>query len=151
MFDLFRRKRKLFNDDDQAMIIDAIRQAEQRTSGEVRVYVENRCSYMDAIDRAVELFNRMGMANTKERNAVLVYVALRDHQLAIFGDEGIHLKVGQTYWNQEVFKMIRDFNRENYALGIAHCVKDIGEALRLYFPYTDRDKNELTDEIEFGR
>lgn len=151
MFGLFRRKRQLFNDTDQAMIVEAIRKAEQLTSGEIRVYVESRCSYMDALDRAIEIFGQMGMANTKERNAVLVYVALKDHQLAVFGDEGIHQKVGPVYWKQEVIKMIRDFNRENYAMGIAHCVEDIGDALKHHFPYLHTDKNELTDDIEFGR
>ncbi len=151
MFGFFRRKRKLFNDADQAMIVEAIRKAELRTSGEVRVYVESRCSYMDALDRAVEIFNEMGMADTKERNAVLVYVALRDHQLAVYGDEGIHQKVGPAYWKNEVIKMVRDFNRENYAQGIAHCIEDIGDALQHHFPYLHSDKNELTNDIEFGR
>ena len=151
MFSLFRRKRMLFKPEEQSLITAAIQKAERCTSGEVRVYVESRCSYMDALDRAVEIFAKMGMFATQERNAVLVYVALKDHQLAVFGDEGIHKKVGQEYWNKEVSKMIRDFNRDNYVEGIAGCVEDIGEALEKHFPYTDKDKNELSDEIEFGR
>ena len=150
MFSFFKRK-KLFSDEEQQVITAAIREAEQRTSGEVRVYVESRCSYMDALDRAVEIFGQMGMQHTKERNAVLVYVAIKDHQLAVFGDQGIHQKVGTDYWNTEVFKMIHAFNRENYALGIAGCVKDIGQALKEFFPYTKEDKNELSDDIQFGR
>lgn len=151
MFGFLRRKRKLFTDEEQARIVEAIRKAEQRTSGEVRVFVESRCSYMDALDRALEIFNEMEMANTKERNGVLIYVALRDHQLAVYGDEGIHQKVGDDYWKKEVFGMIRDFNRDNYAEGIAQCVEDIGDALQHHFPYTKGDKNELSDDIEFGR
>lgn len=151
MFGLFRRKKKFFTDIEQAMIVEAIRQAERRTSGEVRVYVESRCSYMDALDRAIELFAELGMTSTKERNGVLVYVALKDHQLAVYGDEGIHQKVGGTWWKQEVMKMIREFNQEDYALGIAHCVQDIGNALQHHFPYDRADRNELTDDIEFGR
>jgi Predicted membrane protein len=65
--------------------------------------------------------------------------------------KGIHKKVGNEYWSREVMKMIRDFNRENYAQGIAGCVDDIGKALQQFFPYTDNDKNELSDEIQFGR
>ena len=151
MFGFLRRKRRFFTDTEQALIVEAIRKAEQRTSGEVRVFVESRCSYMDALDRALEIFNEMKMSETKERNAVLVYVALRDHQLAVYGDEGIHQRVGNDYWKHEVFKMIRDFNRENYAEGIAHCVEDVGDALQHHFPYTKGDRNELTDDIEFGR
>jgi uncharacterized membrane protein len=151
MFSLFRRKKKFFSDEEQHMIISAIQKAERCTSGEVRVYVENRCSYMDALDRAVEIFAELNMQTTRERNAVLVYVALKDHQLAVFGDQGIHQKVGTDYWNTEVIKMIHDFNRDNYALGIAGCVEDIGHALQEYFPYTDKDENELSDEIQYGR
>lgn len=151
MFSIFRRKKRFFSPEDEQLIVQAIRDAERSTSGEVRVYVESRCSYVDALDRAVELFAEMGMQATRERNAVLVYVAVKDHQLAVFGDEGIHQKVGPDYWNTEVLKMIRDFNRENYAVGIAGCVEDIGQALQEHFPYTDKDTNELSDEIHFGR
>src|SRR5688572_16552242 len=150
MFSFLKRKKQFFSPEEQRLIISAIQNAERCTSGEVRVYVESRCSYMDALDRAVELFGQMGMQATKERNAVLVYVAVKDHQLAVFGDEGIHRKVGPDYWNTEVIKMIRDFNRDDYALGIAGCVEDIGRALQEHFPYTDKDTNELSDEIHFG-
>jgi uncharacterized membrane protein len=151
MFSFFRRKRKLFTDEEQQVIVSAIQEAEKNTSGEVRVFVESRCSFVDALDRAVEVFAEMGMQATKDRNGVLVYVALKDQQLAVFGDEGIHQKVGTDYWNEEVGKMIRAFNRENYAKGIAGCVIDIGNALKQFFPYTSDDTNELSDEIQFGR
>jgi uncharacterized membrane protein len=151
MFSLFNRKKKFFSPEEQQLIVTAIQQAERRTSGEVRVYVESRCSYMDALDRAIEVFTQMGMHATEERNGVLVYVAIRDHQLAVLGDEGIHRKVGNEFWNNEVMKMLRDFNRDNYAHGIAGCVDDIGRALQQHFPYTDKDKNELSDDIHFGR
>lgn len=151
MFSLFRRKKKFFSGEEQQLIVDAIRQAERSTSGEIRVYVESRCSYMDALDRAVEIFAEMGMQATKERNGVVLYVAIKDRQLAVFGDEGIHHKVGTDYWNDEVNKMIRAFNRENFAEGIAKCISDIGNALQHFFPYTDKDENELSDEIQFGR
>lgn len=149
MFSLFK-KRPLLSADEQLVVVAAIKEAERATSGEVRVYVEKRCSYIDALDRAVEIFQQMNMQATRERNAVLVYIALKDHQLAVYGDEGIHQKVGTAYWYEEVNKMIRDFNRENYAQGIAGCVIDIGKALQHFFPYTDKDENELSDEIQFG-
>jgi uncharacterized membrane protein len=151
MFSIFKRKPKFFSPEEQAVITKAIQEAERCTSGEVRVYVESRCSYMDALDRAIELFGEMRMYATEERNGVLVYIAVKDHQLAVFGDEGIHRKVGSEYWNREVEKMLKDFNRQDYAKGIAGCVEDIGQALQQFFPYTDKDKNELSDEIQFGR
>jgi len=146
------RKKEIFTEEEKQLIINAIQQAEQRTSGEVRVFVESRCRYVDAIDRAIEIFQQLKMDQTEFHNAVLVYVAIRDRQLAIYGDEGIHKKVGDRYWANEVMKMITAFNRDNCAEGIAQCVKDIGEALRVNFPYDrDTDKNELPDDIVFGK
>ena len=151
MFSLFKKK-NFFTAEEQQLIIDAIQNAERMTSGEVRVFVESKCSYMDAIDRAAELFFQLEMQKTDDRNAVLLYVAMKDRQLAVFGDEGIHEKVGNEYWNNAVQKMISNFNRENYAAGISEVVKDIGEALTKNFPFNnDTDKNELPDDIVFGK
>jgi uncharacterized membrane protein len=146
------RKKEFFTAEEKQTIAEAIQKAEQRTSGEVRVFVEHRCRYVNAIDRAVEIFQNLQMHKTGLRNAVLVYIAVKDRQLAIFGDEGIHKKVGDQYWANEVIKMINTFNRDNIAEGICQCVKDIGEALCTHFPYDkDTDKNELPDDIVFGR
>ena len=151
MFSFFKKK-DFFSAEEQQLIIESIRNAERMTSGEVRVFVESKCSYMDAIDRASELFFQLEMQKTDDRNAVLVYVAMKDRQLAVFGDEGIHKKVGNEYWNQEVQKMISNFNMENYAAGISEVVKDIGEALTKNFPFNNEtDKNELPDDLVFGK
>ena len=151
MFSFFKKK-DFFTAEEQQLIIESIRNAERMTSGEVRVFVESKCSYMDAIDRAAELFFQLEMQKTNDRNAVLVYVAMKDRQLAVFGDEGIHNKVGNEYWSTEVKKMISNFNRENYAAGISEVVKDIGVALTKNFPFNnDTDKNELPDDIVFGK
>jgi len=146
------KKKEFFSDEEKQLIVDAVQNAERVTSGEVRVFVESKCSYVDAIDRATELFFKLQMEKTADRNAVLVYVAMKDRQLAVFGDEGIHKKVGNEFWNAEVKKMISNFNRDNYAEGISEVVRDIGAALTKHFPYnTSTDKNELPDDIIFGK
>lgn len=151
MFSLFKKK-KLFSEEESKKIVEAIRNAEMQTSGEVRVFVENRCKFMDPLDRTREIFAKLNMQNTKDRNAVLVYVALKDRQLAIYGDSGIHEKTGQSFWTAAVNTIIQHFNRENYAEGISSSIAQIGEALRQHFPFDkDIDKNELPDEIIFGR
>ena len=92
------------------------------------------------------------MDNTEQRNAVLVYVAIKDRQLAVFGDDGIHKKVGNEYWNRVVGEMLASFNSNNYGEGISNCVIQIGDALKTHFPFNrESDKNELPDEIVFGR
>ena len=151
MFSLFRKK-EFFSKQESELIVDAIKNAERQTSGEVRVYVESRCKFVNPLDRAAEIFFGLKMEETAERNGVLVYVAIKDRQLAIFGDKGIHEKVGDEFWEKEVAGMINHFNRENYARGIATVITNIGEALRTNFPYKGEiDKNELPDDIVFGR
>lgn len=148
----WQKEKEFFTDAEKLRIAEAIRNAEQRTSGEVRIFIENRCRFVDPLDRAQEIFGELKMHETAERNATLIYVAVKDHQAAIFGDEGIHQKVGQKYWEDEVAKMLLYFKKEHLAEGITQIVSDIGEVLHYYFPY-DRvtDKNELPDDIVFGK
>ncbi len=136
---------------EREQIIEAIRANEQRTSGEIRVYIESRCKYVNPLDRAAEIFWNYKMDHTKDRNAVLLYIALQDHQYAIFADEGIHQRVGQEFWNREVEAMGRHFRENHYTKAFIEVISDIGEALHKHFPY-DRttDKNELPDDIIFG-
>ena len=151
MLSLFRKK-EFFSKEESELIVDAIRSAEKQTSGEVRLFVERRCKFVDPLDRAAEIFFALKMEQTEQRNGVLVYVATKDRQLAIFGDKGIHEKVGDRFWQAEVRKMISHFNADNYAQGISKVIADIGEALHSHFPYAgEKDKNELPDDIVFGR
>jgi uncharacterized membrane protein len=148
----WQKKKPLLPEEENRIIVKAIRHAEQRTSGEVRVFMENRCRFMDAMDRAAEIFFSLQMEKTEQRNAVLVYIALKDRQLAIFADEGIHKKVGAEYWNKLVREMVESFNSNNYGEGTGNCVVQIGEALQTHFPFDkNTDKNELPDSIVFGR
>lgn len=148
----FFRKKEFFSESEKQQIVAAIRAAEQQTSGEIRVFVESRCRYVDPLDRAAEIFVGLKMEKTIARNGVLVYVALKDRQLALLGDRGIHEKVGDEFWNREVRIILSHFNKANYADGIAQVVTEIGEALRLHFPYDKAsDTNELPDDIVFGK
>jgi uncharacterized membrane protein len=131
--------------------VQSIRSAERRTSGEIRVFVESRCRFVDPVDRALEVFFSLKMQHTEDRNGVLIYIAMKDHQLAVFGDEGIHRAVGSEFWNREVAKILREFNATHYVDGIIEIIHDIGEALAEKFPYEREDRNELPDNIVFGQ
>lgn len=147
-----RSAERFFAPGEMERITEAIRQAERQTSGEIRVFVESRCSYVDPVHRAAELFFGYKMDLTAQRNGVLVYVAMRDHQYALFADEGIYREMGSAYWNAEAGKMLLAFRQESYADGLITIINDIGEALRTHFPYDGRtDKNELPDDIIFGK
>jgi len=148
----FFKRKPLLTAAENQQIVAAIGQAEHQTSGEIRVFVESRCRFVNPLDRAAEVFAGLKMDQTAQRNAVLVYVALKDRQLALYGDKGIHEKVGDTFWNTQIGLILSHFSRENYAEGIAGVVGEIGEALRSHFPYNkDTDINELPDDIVYGR
>jgi uncharacterized membrane protein len=147
----WQKKKEFFTDEEKQQLVEAIQKAEQRTSGEVRVFVESRCRFVNALDRAQEIFFRLKMNETELRNATLIYVAVKDKQAAVFGDEGIHQKVGKKYWEDEVMKMLLLFKKEQLADGICQAINDLGEALVFYFPYNrESAKIELHDEIIFG-
>jgi uncharacterized membrane protein len=148
----FNKPKDFFAQHEKDSILDAIRKAETQTSGEARVYIEKRCRYVDPLDRAAEVFFSLKMEQTKDRNGVLVYVALKDRQFAIFADQGIHEKVGEAFWQREVDGMKKFFVAEKPAQAIVHTLGNIGEALKTNFPYDkEHDKNELPDDIVFGR
>jgi len=151
MFSFLFGRKEWFTPEEVSIIERAIREAELQTSGEIRVYIESKCAYLNAVDRAVELFEELGMTQTAERNGVLVYLAMKDHQLAVIGDKGIHEKVGEGFWQEEVKKMIAEFRSNHLAEGLAHLLFDVGEALKQYFPYSGQDKNELPDQMLFGK
>lgn len=136
--------------DEEQQVADAISEAENGTSGEIRVHIDKKCSG-DALERAHYLFEKMDMYNTQFRNGVLVYIAIDDHKLAIFGDEGIHASVDDTFWQSEIDLLIEHFKNENYLDGISKVVHDIGQKLSENFPFDQKgDLNELDNEIRYG-
>ena len=153
MFSIFKKKPKdFFSQQEKDLITASIQSAEKQTSGEIRVYIENKCKFPDALQHATTLFNNLKMGATKERNGVLVYVAIKDRKLAIYGDKGIHEKIGDVFWNEAVKNMLSHFTTNNYAKGISEVIITIGDSLKQHFPYNaDTNTNELSDEIVFGK
>lgn len=152
MFNFFKKAERFFSDEERKQIVQSIQLAEQQTSGEIRLFVESRCRFVDAVDRAQELFFNLKMYETQDRNAVLVYLALKDKQIAIFADEGIHKKLGNEFWENEINIILKSFKNKQFVDGINGMIGDIGEALKKEFPYNRKnDINELSDDIIFGK
>lgn len=148
----FSRKKPFFSEEENEKIVHSIQEAERQTSGEIRIFIESRCKYVDALDRATEIFNNLQMGKTELRNGVLFYLAVKDKQLAIFADKGIHEATGDNYWQNAVRDIISVFTKDSLVAGITTSVYKIGQALKEHFPYDkDVDKNELPDEIVFGK
>jgi uncharacterized membrane protein len=141
---------KLFSPEDRKKIIEAIRNAEKQTSGEIQVHIENHTSD-DVMDRAAEVFEKLGMHKTADRNAVLFYLAVEDHRFAVLGDCGINRVVPSDFWANIKDKMVAAFKRKAFTEGLILGIEECGKQLRAHFPYNDKgDINELPDEISFG-
>ena len=144
-------KKELLTDAEKQQLVQAIRNAERMTSGEIRVYVESRCKFVDPLDRAQEIFVQLGLEKTRLRNGVLLYFALKDKQYAIAGDKGIHEKVGKDFWKEKTHQMLAHFANGHLVAGIEACISEIGQALCIHFPHQGDDINELPDDIVEGR
>jgi len=141
----------LFTKEEEARIVSAIRGAERDTSGEIRLFVEEFCMRDSPVERAEEVFQLFGMYNTKERNAVLIYLAEKSHHFAIWGDAGIHERVGFQFWEAEKKLLQEHFKRDEAVDGLCKAIHLIGARLSEHFPANENDNdNELPDEIIYG-
>jgi len=146
-------KKPLIDKQAQERIEACIKAAESKTSGEIRVYVEARCTFVDPLDRAKEVFTTLGMEQTTAHNAVLIYVATEDRQFALFGDTAIYeLAGGAQFWQAAADKLLGHLRQNEVGEGLSNCVTELGAALAAHFPYDPGvKKNELPDEIVFGK
>ena len=141
---------KYFTEDVRKSVNDAIASAEKQTSGEIRLFIENNC-LVDVLDRAAFLFKELKMDATAERNGVLFYLAMKSRKFAILGDAGINSRVPADFWEHIKSEMQKHFVKEDFSRGLTIGISMAGEALKKYFPYAKGDKNELSDDIVFGK
>ena len=140
--------RNFFDAREQQMLINAIQLAEESTSGEIRIHLENFC-FGNEVNAAKKIFAKLNMQNTKERNGVLIYIATLNKKIAIVGDEGIHEKLGNEYWENAILKLIHQFHNNRKAEALAECVIECGHLLGKFFPRGSDDKNELSNELSY--
>ena len=140
---------EFFTQTEELLILDAIRQAENSTSGEVRIHIENKCKH-EVLDRAADVFDLLKMQKTKLRNGVLFYLAIEDHKFAIIGDVGINAKVSDGFWDDIKSLMFNHFKKGEFAEGLVKGIIKSGEQLKAHFPHMDDDINELPDDISYG-
>jgi len=138
----------LFNENEQQRIRKAIEEAEQHTSGELRVCVEKNCSE-DVLHRAAKYFHKLGMHHTSQRNGVLIYLATADRKFAIIGDKGIDSLVPSNFWDSTKELMLEHFKRGDLVEGLSLGLCLGGEQLAKYFPGEGNKTNQLSDDIAF--
>ncbi len=153
MFSLFPKKQQFLDKESQLRVVNCIKEAEAKTSGEIRVFMEPNCTYVDPLDRAKEIFASLKMEQTVERNATIIYIAFADRQFALFGDTAIYEKAGGAEFWKKAAAMLSDKMRHGeYTEGLCDCINELGSALAAHFPPNPTiNKNELPDEIVFGK
>ena len=138
----------IFSTEEQEQIARAIADAENATSGEIRIAVEKHCKG-DAFERATSYFKELGMDKTAQRNGVLIYLANHDKKFAIIGDKGINKVVPTDFWETTKVAMRAHFSSGNLCDGIIAGIALAGEKLSLFFPHQNDDVNELPNEVIF--
>ena len=138
----------VFTEEEQLRIRKAIQEAETRSSGEIRVCIEKKCSE-DVLDRSAKYFYQLNMHKTKLRHGILIYVATVDRKFAIIGDAGINSVVPADFWDSTKEDMLQHFKYGDIVEGIVTGLKIAGEQLQKYFPHTGDNNNELPDDVAF--
>lgn len=141
--------KEFLTEKQEQRIIEAIREAEQQTSGEIRIHIE-QSSEQDPLERAAYIFHELGMDQTQLQNGVLIYIADEDHQAAIYAGKGIHQQVEEDYWSSILNQLIAHFKKQEFEQGIQETVRRVGKKLADLFPSDGRDSNELSDEISYN-
>lgn len=137
---------EFLSEEEEAEVVDAIRRAEKKTSGEIRVHIE-KTSKGDIWDRAMEVFHLLKMDNTKEDNGVLIYVAIDDRKFIIYGDKGINAVVPKDFWETTKDAIASEFKKGNFKQGLIDGILRAGHELQVHFPWEEGDANELSDKI----
>ena len=127
-------------------IVQAIRQAEENTSGEIRVHIQRGKFKNDPLVAAQRKFHRLGMQRTADRNAVLIFVAPRGRKFAVVGDEAIHKKCGEELWQRLIARMQQHFRNEKFSDALVEAIQEIGKALAAHFPRRSTS-TELADDV----
>ncbi|WP_124639815.1 MULTISPECIES: TPM domain-containing protein [Amniculibacterium] len=145
----------IFTDQQLATLVEAVRIAENKSTGEIRVHIDQTTDNQstNATDNATVAFNvfkSLCMGKTKEKNAVLFHINFHQHYLTIIGDTGIHEKVTQHFWDQLHDKTTSEFAKGNYLEGLRQAILETGIELKKHFPILGENPNELSDEITFS-
>lgn len=138
-----------FSPEQEKEIIAAIAAAEKQTSGEIRLHIVDSCD-KDPKEQAIAVFEKLGMTETKDRNGVLLFLAMKDKKFAIIGDKGINDIVPVDFWDSVRDKMTEAFRHGDFVKGIVSGIAAAGEKLQQFFPCEEDDQNELSNDISFG-
>jgi uncharacterized membrane protein len=143
-------------------VVDALTQrvaaSERRHSGEVRIYVEASLplSYLwrsynistTVRERAVTIFGKLGVWDTRHNNGVLIYLLLAEHAIEIVADRGLNDKVSSSEWQAVIARMAGAFKNAHYEDGLTQALEEVSALLVQHYPVSsdEANPNELSNQ-----
>ena len=96
---------------------------------------------------ALEQFAVRGIANTKDRTGILVFVSLSERYARIIADEGIAARVHHSEWQGAIDALVAHMRDGRIADGFITAIEKCGDALARHFPRSETKRDELRDRI----
>jgi uncharacterized membrane protein len=123
-----------------------VHEAESRTSAEIKVVLIRHC-WGDIRSKAARHFRKLGLHKTELRNCVMIFLVLANREFLVYGDWGIHEKVGLNFWAEVRDVMQTHFRENRFAEGLCEGVRLVGERLAASYPRQAADRNEVSNEV----
>lgn len=98
-------------------------------------------------EAALASFLTEGVAETRDRTGILLYVSELERRVEIVADRAVHLKLGKNYWDSQVAGICKSLRDKKAFEGISQAVKEMGTLLGEHFPRKKDDTNELPDSV----
>jgi len=140
--------KKFLTQAESALVEAAVEQAETRTCAEIKLIIVRHC-WDDIRYKAAKIFKKFGLDKTQQRACVLILVVVANREFLIYGDRGIHEKVGQDFWDDVKELMAVQFKQDEFGQGLCQGIKLIGDKLVAHFPSHPDDGNEISNEIDY--
>jgi uncharacterized membrane protein len=132
--------------EQEAVLVEAICEQEQRTSAEIRVCVTYKL-ILRPERYAWQMFDELGMRGTERRNGTLIVMMPRMRKVVLIGDRAIHAVVAEDFWRKSVQAMIDEMHESGPLEALRTGLRRLGDTLSAHWPRQADDVNELPDDI----
>ena len=133
-------------DPGNAVLEEAIRAAEEKTSGEIRVFI-SRHPCADPGRAARQEFVRLEMFRTPLRNGVLLYFAPESRAFALASDEAIQFRCGPEFEAAVTAAAVARLKGGNLTEALVEAIRSAGDLLAHQFPRHSLDRNDLPNAV----
>jgi putative membrane protein len=98
-------------------------------------------------NRAELEFYREGLANTKERTGILLFLSILERQAVVLADQGIAQKLPGNYWENVVSQLLEGPKKGEWVEASERALRECGRILTEHFPASGRPIDELPNTV----